>query len=179
LSSSSTSTSSSSSARRLRRTVEEAAPRLERLTEDVTACPRAAGKWSPREIIGHLLDSAAHNHIRFVRAQLEEDLDFPGYDQDEWVRVQAYCESPWLELVELWRSYNVLLARIVDAIPSEVLTRPRARHSLHRIAWKPFAEDAPASLEDLITDYVDHLSHHVAQIVELPAARPAGSGSGN
>jgi DinB superfamily len=159
-----------SSARLLRRTVESAAPRLQALPEDVTACPRAPGKWSPREVIGHLLDSAAHNHIRFVRAQLEEDLDFPGYDQAEWVRVQAYCESPWKELVELWRSYNFLLARIVDAIPSDVLSRPRARHSLHRIAWKPFVEGEPASLDDLITDYVDHLRHHVGQLVELPPA---------
>ncbi len=167
----------SSPAERLRQTVLEAAPRLEEMPEHLTACPRAPGKWSPRKIIGHLLDSAAHNHIRFVRAQIEEDLDFAGYDQDEWVRVQAYCESPWKELVELWRSYNVLLARIVDAIPSDVLSRPRPRHSLHRIAWKSFSEKEPASLDDLITDYVDHLDHHVAQIVELPR-RDEAPGSG-
>jgi hypothetical protein len=149
----------------LRETVARAAPRLEAMSEEAAARPRAPGKWSPREVIGHLVDSAAHNHIRFVRAQLEEDLDFPGYDQDEWVRVQAYCRAPWSELVELWRSYNLLLARLVDEIPPDIGARPRARHSLHRIAWKEFSETDPASLDDLVADYVDHLRHHVEQIV--------------
>ena len=51
--------------------------------------PRAQDKWSPREIVGHLIDSAANNHQRFVRAQFTDDLVFSGYQQAEWVGVQA------------------------------------------------------------------------------------------
>ncbi|MDQ2969990.1 MAG: DinB family protein [Acidobacteriota bacterium] len=90
----------------LRKTVAASAPLLEALAEEATGCPRAPGKWSPREVLGHLVDSAANNHIRFVRGQFEEDLIFESYDQDEWVRVQAYCDAPWTEIVELWRAYN-------------------------------------------------------------------------
>lgn len=119
-------------------------------------------------MMGHLVDSAANNHIRFVRGQFEDDLVFAGYDQSKWVRVQAYCEAPWTELVELWRAYNVLLARIIEAIPEEVLRRPRARHNFHEIGWKKFSQREPATLEDLIVDYVDHLRHHIEQVVALP-----------
>src|SRR6202171_6629581 len=116
------------------KTVAPGAPPLEALAEEAPACPRAPGKWSPREVLGHLVDSAANNHIRFVRGQFEEDLIFEGYDQDEWVGVQAYCDAPWTEIVELWRAYNVLLARISDAIPADVRRRARPRHNFHRIA---------------------------------------------
>jgi hypothetical protein len=153
----------------LRATVLTAAPLLEAMSDEAAARPRAPGKWSPREVLGHLVDSAAHNHIRFVRAQFEDDLLFPGYDQDEWVRVQAYCEAPWDELVDLWRSYNVLLARVVEALPADVCARQRPRHNLHQIGWKKFSEREPACLDDLIEDYVDHLKHHVEQIVVLPS----------
>src|ERR687889_278605 len=71
------------------RTVEEAAARLLSLTEGEARVPLAEGKWSAKEVIGHLIDSASNNHQRFVRAQLKEDLVFEGYAQEEWVRAQA------------------------------------------------------------------------------------------
>ena len=35
--------------------------------------------WSPRQELGHLIDSAANNHIRFVRAATEPEFSGPGY----------------------------------------------------------------------------------------------------
>ncbi|HEY0405248.1 MAG TPA: DinB family protein, partial [Pyrinomonadaceae bacterium] len=64
--------------------------RLLALTESESEASRAPGKWSPKEIIGHLIDSAANNHQRFVRAQFTDELIFPGYAQNEWVAVQHY-----------------------------------------------------------------------------------------
>src|SRR5262245_46381642 len=81
--------------------VDRAAPALVALGDERSrACP-APGKWSPREVIGHLIDSASNNHQRFVRAQLQEDLVFAGYEQESWVRLQHYAEAPWDELVVL------------------------------------------------------------------------------
>ena len=153
----------------LRESVSAALPLLERIGDEESAEPRAPGKWSPREVLGHLVDSAANNHGRFVRAQLAEDLVFPGYEQEAWVRVQAYRAAPWAELTQLWRSYNLQLARVIDAIGEDDLTRPRARHNFHQLGWRKFSESEPATLQDLIVDYVQHLRHHLEQIVPLPA----------
>src|SRR4051812_3645052 len=92
-----------------RRTVEESAARLLGITEEKSRAPRIEGKWSPKEIIGHLIDSASNNHQRFVRAQFTDDLVFPGYEQESWVRAQKYSEEPWPLLVVLWRSFNLHL----------------------------------------------------------------------
>lgn len=148
------------------RTVEEEAARLRDLSEAESERRPAPGAWSAKETIGHLIDSAANNHQRFVRAPGRADLDFPGYDGDEWVAVQHYQSAPWPRLVELWRLYNRHLAHVVAHLPESELKRPRHPHSLHRIAFRLVDESEPVTLEYLVRDYVEHLRHHLGQIAE-------------
>lgn len=147
-----------------RRTIDRASGQLMQISEEQSQIARAPGKWSPKEIIGHLIDSAANNHQRFVRAQFTADLVFPGYEQAEWVRVQSYNTRLWAELVELWRLYNQHLVHLMSATPEEVRTRPRVRHNLHQLAWQPVNENVPVTLEYFMRDYVGHLQHHLDQI---------------
>jgi hypothetical protein len=148
----------------LREVVAAATPRLLAMSELDSAKPPAPGKWSPREVLGHLIDSASNNHQRFVRAQFTDDLVFPGYDQEAWVKAQRYWEASWSELVALWSSFNLHLARVIEATPASVRERPRARHNLHEIAWNAVPQDQSATLEYFMRDYVAHLRHHMAQI---------------
>jgi hypothetical protein len=149
----------------LRDAVDRAAPLLLTLDDEVSRRPRAPGKWSPRQIIGHLIDSACNNHGRFVRAQLQDDLVFPGYEQDAWVAVQRYQDVPWAELVALWAAYNRHIARIMSAALESELTRSRARHSLDAIAWQPVPVNRPATLAYFMRDYIGHLHHHLKQVL--------------
>jgi hypothetical protein len=149
----------------LRGTVERAAAALLAIPEEASARRPAPGKWSPREIVGHLIDSAGTNHQRFVRAQLQDDLVFPGYDQDAWVRVQDYQGEEWRALVELWRALNLHLARVMALTPAATRLRVHVRHNLHRIAWQTVPEDRPATLDYFMRDYVGHLKHHLRQIL--------------
>jgi hypothetical protein len=149
----------------LREIVERATPALLALDDLTTVRRPAPGKWSPREILGHLIDSAANNHQRFVRAQFQDDLVFPGYDQDAWVAAQRYHETAWPDLVTLWRAYNLHVARVMAAVPEEARLRPRARHNLDRIAWVAVPADQPATLDYFMRDYVGHLRHHLRQIL--------------
>ena len=153
------------------RTVEAAAARLLALGEEESGRRPEGGGWSAKETIGHLIDSAANNHQRFVRAQARADLVFEGYEQDEWVAAQHYREAPWRRLVELWRLYNLHLAHVVARVPEGELRRPRHPHSLHRIAFRLVGEGEPATLEYLIRDYVEHLKHHLGQIESMDAGR--------
>ena len=148
-----------------RLTLERAAERLLQLPDLENETPRAQDKWSPREIIGHLIDSAANNHQRFVRAQFTDDLVFPGYQQAEWVSIQHYRQESWEQLVQLWKHYNLHLLHVMQNTPAEQLTRPRLKHNLNEIAWQPVAIDQPATLEYFMRDYVDHLKHHLRQIL--------------
>ena len=149
----------------LRDLVERSAALLRALDDAATAARPALGQWSPREIIGHLVDSASNNHQRFVRARFQDDLVFPPYEQDDWVAAQRYQEADWPELVTLWRSYNLHLARVMDAVPDDVRFREHTRHNLDRIAWVTVPADEPATLDYFMRDYVGHVRHHLRQVL--------------
>ena len=147
-----------------RQTIEVASAHLLAITEEESSVPRSEGKWSAKEIIGHLIDSAANNHQRFVRAQISDDLFFPGYQQEEWVKIQHYNDEPWPRLVQLWKHYNLHLAHVMATTPPHKLSNLRAVHNLDEIAWQTVDKKQPATLEYFMRDYVAHLNHHLDQI---------------
>jgi len=150
--------------RDFRRTLDKARVSLTSLSDADASLAKAPGKWSHKEIIGHLIDSAANNHARFVRGQAMDDLLFEGYDQNAWVRVQRYNECSWIDLIQLWYAYNRHLADVMERADPDALARPRARHSLDRIAFHPLDPSTPATLAFVMRDYVAHLKHHLNQI---------------
>jgi len=148
-----------------RKTIDSASARLAKLNEQQSEEPRAEGHWSPKQIVGHLIDSAANNHARFVLGQLKDDLVFPGYEQDGWVRVQQYQNESWPQLVALWRAYNLHLLHVMSCVPKEKLRNNCTQHSLQTIAFETVSENEPVTLEYLMKDYVVHLKHHLGQIL--------------
>ena len=148
-------------------TVERATASLLAVPDIAAARRPAHGKWSSKEIIGHLIDSACNNHQRFVIAQHQDDLIFPGYDQEAWVKAQCYQDEAWAELVPLWRYYNLHIARVMECASEDARMRPRVRHNLHEIAWRPVPKNQPVTLDYLMRDYVGHLGHHLRQVGAL------------
>jgi hypothetical protein len=78
------------------------------------------------------------------------------------VATQGYQMAPWPELVALWQAYNRHLAHAMANVPPAVRTRAHQRHNFARI---PVGQ--PATLEDLMRDYVAHLKHHLGQIATI------------
>jgi len=137
----------------LLRIVEAAEPKLRKISDSESTKPVLPGGWSRKQVLGHLIDSASNNHQRFVRAALQPSLDFPGYDQDGNVRVQAPQEADWSLLVSLWAAYNRYLAHIIARLPAATL------ETVCRIG-----PGEPVTLSFLVKDYLTHLLHHLNQI---------------
>lgn len=155
----------------LRSLVPLAAGTLRDWTEQRASTPRRPGAWTPKQIVGHLIDSASNNHDRLVRAQLQQHLRFPGYEQDEWVAVQRHVDAPWVALIDLWEAFNLHLARLMDHVPDRVRLRQTTDHNLDLIAWEVVPAGEPVSIDYLMRDYVAHLRHHLRQLdPELCAA---------
>jgi hypothetical protein len=140
----------------LERTIEREYANLSALTEPETAIhPDGPASWSPKQELGHLIDSAANNHIRFVRAALEPEYRGPGYAQNDWVDLHGYQNLPWQSIMAFWLHYNRLLTRLIARIP-------QARMPTHCF----IGSAAPVTLAFLIEDYVLHMQHHVDHILK-------------
>lgn len=143
-------------------------PHLREFPEAATTRrPKGEESWSPREELGHLLDSAVNNHIRIVKGSLEGSYAGPGYAQDDWVRIHDYQSMPWPDMVETWRLHNLLLARAVERVPEERL-----------VAHCAIGNYPEASLKFVIVDYMLHMQHHLDHLLHrehvtpYPAATP-------
>ena len=129
-------------------------PHLLRMDPEETGWKPDPRKWSKREILGHLIDSAANNHQRFVRAAYRAAMAFVPYDPNEWVRVQRYNEASWSLLVALWSAYNRHLCRVIEGIPAEAASSPCN-----------IGKEQPVALQFVIEDYLRHLRHHLQKIL--------------
>jgi len=116
----------------------------------------AQKKWSKKEILGHLIDSAANNHHRFVKIQFLPPLfNVEGYAQDDWVEIQKYNEKDSQELVNLWKVYNEHLLFIMQNTPDK---------NLDLKIEADYLSDKGDTFYILMKDYVDHMDHHLKQI---------------
>jgi hypothetical protein len=140
------------------RAADSAEPILRKVDDGESRKPALAGGWSPRQVLGHLIDSASNNHQRFVRASLQDSLEFPGYDQNGWVQAQAVGEADWTLMVTLWASYNRYLAHVISHLPPAKLEVPCRLGS-----------NDPVTLGFVAEDYLRHLLHHLRQIGAAPA----------
>lgn len=137
----------------LARLVDYTEASLTRVSEADSRAPLRPGGWSRKQVVGHLIDSASNNHQRFVRAAMQGSLEFPGYDQDGCIRVQAVQQMPWPALVALWASYNRYLAHVIEYLPEDALQSPCR-----------IGSGEPVTLQFLAEDYLRHLVHHLQQL---------------
>lgn len=131
-------------------------PLLLGIDEPAASMRPGPGKWSKKEILGHLLDSAGNNQQKFVRTQLAPGghLDLTGYAQDDWVLVQHYQSAEWPQLVAFWKHYNLQLAHTIRHCPPE-----KHANTISIEGAGPFR------LDFIMADYVEHLKHHLRAII--------------
>ena len=145
--------------------VKNISPVLKEISDEVASQKPQPNKWSKKEILGHLIDSATNNHRRFVTANFKDDLIFEGYKQEEWVSTQNYQNRNWESLIDFWALFNFHISEVINQIPNEVKNRVFTNHSFDQMAWQTVPKSNPSSLDYFIKDYVGHLEHHIKQII--------------
>lgn len=140
-------------ARQLREIIESVRPRLLALSERRVSEKPYPDKWSIKEILGHLVDSASNNHQRIVRMQEVADIGAFSYEQMHWVSLQHYQSEQWDDLVNIWYFYNKHLAHIIEHIDPA---------SLMNACDMDYGK--PMTLQFVAEDYVRHMQHHLDQI---------------
>ena len=123
------------------------------LDEKLTSVKLADDKWSLKEIIGHLIDSASNNQQRFVRLQENNNLVFPAYHYN-WIKIEKHNLMKFTNLMLLWKQFNILLSNIILNACKEKLDN----------IW--IIDNEKIKLSFLITDYIRHLNEHLKHFEE-------------
>ncbi len=137
----------------LEKIIADYTPRLMQLDEAAFSQKPSPAKWSGKEYLGHLIDSAQNNIRRFVLAQYQ-DKPFVIYDQEKWVTAADYQHYPAKDLVDFWVLINKHLVIILKNIPESGQDREVQTQDLHSVKW-------------LAADYNKHLLHHLHQVLNL------------
>lgn len=117
--------------------------------------PVAAGKWSRKQILGHLIDSAVNNLTRFTEIGYQpQPYIYREYHQDELVKVNDYQSADTKEILQLWLSLNKQIVRVMQSQTEERL----------QLEVK-FTDGSISDLKFLMTDYPAHMQHHINQIL--------------
>lgn len=135
--------------------------RLKDLPEDVIVTKLNRQGRNIKQIIGHLIDSASNNHQRMVRLQYTSNLIFPDYtlENDMWISIQQHQQEDWLEMLQLWKYFNLHIAHCIS----------HADRSWLNNEWSDGRRD-PVSLKDIIYDYLAHITLHIGEIRTLLAS---------
>ncbi len=134
--------------------VEAFAKKLSGVNEEITGIKSAEDKWSLKEIVGHLVDSASNNHQRFVRLQFDDLLGFPSYDNELWISVQKYNYMDWKDITFLWHSFNRVLLKVVEHMNTDKLEN----------VW--ILDEKAIPLGELVDEYYSHMQWHMRQFEE-------------
>ena len=140
---------------RLEKIIKEASKKMKSFTDARSSERKLMGAWSKKEELGHLIDSAANNHQRFVRMQIDNDLHLQQYKANEWVDTQKYIDRKWSDLIELWVVYNTHLVFVIKNVDTLKL-----RNEAH------FPDYGTQTLQFIIDDYFDHIEHHLKRLLE-------------
>jgi hypothetical protein len=140
------------------RAIETLEPMLNQLPRELITGRRNSQNRSIKQILGHLIDSAANNHQRMVRLQYNQVLVFPDYQQDNdlWIALQDYQNADWQTIIQLWKMYNLHIIQVIHSVDQATLNN----------YWQNF-EGTPVTLQQMIEGYPVHLELHLNEIHEL------------
>jgi len=138
---------------RLNKIVDDHLPSLRTISIEKFHFKPSPARWSKKEILGHLVDSAQNNIRRFVVAQYDE-LPKIVYNQDKWVAITNYQEYQLADLIDLWYQLNKHIFQVLRFMPDQMGKRQVQTEDLHDLRW-------------LAEDYIKHLLHHLHQVLDL------------
>jgi uncharacterized damage-inducible protein DinB len=142
----------------LRQLLDRVPPALRSISDEQAASGSGSDKWSAKQELGHLLDSAVVNHYRWMRVLSEDNPTLPGYDGPLWVGAHNYQGRSWPDLIDIWQRLNQHMLMLADGVDADDWQRPA------------IFDGKPSTLELMLDDYVHHATDHLVHFSGLTKA---------
>lgn len=127
---------------------------LKSLTEDQAKRRYAPGKWSIKQIIGHITDHERIMIYRSLRFSRRDKTALPGYDQDILVNNGRFDEQTLDQLINDFENVRKASISFINSLSHEQLL-------LTGTAWK-----YELTVEEFLKATIGHELHHMKIIKE-------------
>lgn len=127
---------------------------LESLTEEQGLRRYAPGKWSLKEIIGHVTDHERIMSYRAMRIARGDTTPLPGYEQDVLVQGANFDAQPIRQLADQYAAVRQSTLALLGSLTDEAWLR------------KGTVSQATMSVRALVCAIIGHEIHHLRIVRE-------------
>src|SRR3989440_6098543 len=127
---------------------------LERVTPEHETFRYAEGKWSIRQIVGHLIDGERVFGYRALCIARGESQNLPGFDQNQYMPNAPYASIRLEDLLSEFRLVRLSNIAMLRNLDEQAWTRMGT------------ANGAPVSVSALAYIMVGHVRHHMGVLGE-------------
>ena len=124
------------------------------MTEEAAVARYAPGKWSIKQVLGHLADTERVFSYRLFRISRGDATPLAGFDQDQYVKAAHADERPLSALIEELLSARTATLRLAQGLSSEEWLR------------RGEANGVPVSARALLYITGGHVLHHLKLLRE-------------
>lgn len=128
---------------------------FEHVTDRAALARYADGKWSIKEVVGHLSDTERIFGYRLLRIARADPTPLPGYDENAYVPAGDFDRRPLNTLLDELRAIRLSTRAMIEGLPLEAWTR------------RGVANGKPISARALAYIIVGHVNHHMGTLREL------------
>jgi len=125
------------------------------LSPDALPAFPVPGTWSIQQIVHHLVDSDLIHADRMKRIIAEENPQLIGFDESKFAANLHYHQQSVNDGITIFDLNRRNFARVLRQLPDLAFDRVGTHN-----------ERGPMTLADLLSDTVDHLSHHLKFIAQ-------------
>jgi uncharacterized damage-inducible protein DinB len=127
---------------------------LSPLSDDRAGYRYAAGKWSIKELVGHIADLERIMAYRLLRIGRGDTTPLPGFDENDYVRAAAADARSFHELLDEWVTVRDATITLVRGLPDEAWVRTGTANG-----W-------PVSARAMVYIILGHAEHHIGILQE-------------
>lgn len=109
----------------------------------------AAGKWSVKEVAGHIADAERVFTYRALRAARADETALPGFDENAWVAAAGFDRRPLRDIVDELLAVRAATVRLVGGFDATALER------------RGVANGSPFTVRAVVWIVAGHAAHHL------------------
>lgn len=127
---------------------------LSGISEEQSMHAYQPGKWTIKEVLGHLMDAERVFAYRAMRIARNDKTNLPGFEEDDYVANANFNQTKWHDLLQQFKNLRISTIDLFASFDEQAMLREGT------------ANNAPTNVKALLFIIAGHELHHVGVVKE-------------